>query len=374
MGPSGAGKTTFLNGISSRMAIAGGSGMKCSGILRVNGQIVSPEYFYSKQVSFVPQDTCLFSELTPREAIRFSASLIFPNLNSEKLEARVQRTITALSLNKCADTQIGGEIFRGISGGEKKRTAIAVAIVNEPSILFLDEPTTGLDAETACMVVRSIQGLSSDSRRMKRAQRNQSSAGDPQQTSGGNCGTDYTDYDDDEDGRLIIMTLHQPSSEIWEMLDHLVLLSQGHIIYNGPAHQAIDFFVSCGYTRPLHINLADYFLDITQCQEGEDSLMFMEIRNADGELIDIKEHNMASKRTQDKKFRAKYLAIAWRQYEKIYHSDNLNMGSIGLFNSKGPERSEMLHKMMRKYKERLSAQPYVLPVLFYFYIAAPSHV
>lgn len=67
------------------------------------------------------------------------------------------------------------------------------------------------------------------------------------------------------------MTLHQPSSEIWEMLDHLVLLVQGHIIYNGPAHQALDFFVSCGYARPLHVNPSDYFLDIVQCQEDEDA-------------------------------------------------------------------------------------------------------
>lgn len=67
------------------------------------------------------------------------------------------------------------------------------------------------------------------------------------------------------------MTLHQPSSEIWDMLDHLVLMVQGHIIFNGPANQALDFFVSCGYARPLHVNPSDYFLDIVQCQEDDDA-------------------------------------------------------------------------------------------------------
>lgn len=121
MGPSGSGKTTFLNALSNRMSIGGGGGMQASGLVKVNGQVVPPDYFYSKQVSFVPQDTCLFSELTPREAIRFSTALVYPNLKGDKIEAKVNKIMTALSLNKCADTQVGNEMFRGISGGERKR-------------------------------------------------------------------------------------------------------------------------------------------------------------------------------------------------------------------------------------------------------------
>jgi ABC-type multidrug transport system ATPase subunit len=121
MGPSGSGKTTFLNAVSNRMAIGGSSGVKCSGAVRVDGQVVEPEFFYSKSVSFVPQDTCLFAELTPREAIRFSTTLIFPTLNPEAVETRVTKTIAAMGLQKCADTQVGNEMFRGVSGGERKR-------------------------------------------------------------------------------------------------------------------------------------------------------------------------------------------------------------------------------------------------------------
>ncbi len=190
MGPSGSGKTTLLSAISNRMAIGGGQQIQCSGIVRIDGQQVPPSFFYSKSVAFVPQDTCLFSELTPRESIRFATSCLLPSLTPELREKRVSQTLNELSLNKCADGQIGNEMFRGVSGGERKRylvhmrvhnsfailivsmslstiplllifslsrnfpphpivtlhrVSIGVSIVAQPSVLFLDEPTTGLD-------------------------------------------------------------------------------------------------------------------------------------------------------------------------------------------------------------------------------------
>ncbi len=227
MGPSGSGKTTFLNAISNRMSIGGASGVKCSGVVKVNGEVVPPDYFYSKSVSFVPQDTCLFSELTPRESIRFSTQMIFPHLPPEDVERKVSATLASLSLTKCADTQIGNEMFRGVSGGERKRTSIGVAIVNDPEVLFLDEPTTGLDTETADMVVRSITGLSKRTNNLcLETEDGVSIQGQPSASRSMASG-------DDEEGRIIIMTLHQPSSTTWSYLSHLVLLVQGYIVYNG---------------------------------------------------------------------------------------------------------------------------------------------
>lgn len=239
MGPSGSGKTTFLNAVSNRMSIGGSSGVRCSGEVRVNGEEVPPDYFFSKSVSFVPQDTCLFSELTPRESIRFSTALTYPHLSPEAVDARVQRTVDSLSLGKAADTQIGNEMFRGVSGGERKRTAIGVAIVNDPDVLFLDEPTTGLDTETADMVVRSITGLSQRSGGgAKPARLGRIVEGDEE---GDEADTEPSAADvaarerrdEEEEGRIIIMTLHQPSSTTWSYLSHLVLLVQGYIVYNG---------------------------------------------------------------------------------------------------------------------------------------------
>lgn len=121
MGPSGSGKTTLLNALSNRTALGGGQQIRCSGIVKVDGQQVDPTFFYSKSVAFVPQDTCLFSELTPRESIRFSTACLLPSLTPEQVEKRVRQTLSELNLQKCADTQIGNEMFRGVSGGERKR-------------------------------------------------------------------------------------------------------------------------------------------------------------------------------------------------------------------------------------------------------------
>ncbi len=108
-----------------------------------------------------------------------------------------------------------------------------------------------ITAETAALVVRSIQNLSTPA-----------AGADPKAAASAAT--------TDGDGRIIIMTLHQPSSDIWEMIDHLVILAQGYIVYNGPAVDAMDFFVSIGFKRPAHVNPADFFLDIVQCEEDAD--------------------------------------------------------------------------------------------------------
>lgn len=121
MGPSGSGKTTLLSVLSNRLGVGGGGHAKCSGIVRIDGSEVSPSFFHSKSVAFVPQDTCLFAELTPRESIRFATKCMLPKLTHEQTERKVAKTLADLNLTKCADTLIGNEIFRGVSGGERKR-------------------------------------------------------------------------------------------------------------------------------------------------------------------------------------------------------------------------------------------------------------
>ena len=94
---------------------------------------------------------------TPREALTFSASLRLGVKKSEEgISEVVDAMLVALGLEKCADTQIGDSQSKGISGGERKRTAIGVELVTSPSLVFLDEPTSGLDAYAAykCIEVR----------------------------------------------------------------------------------------------------------------------------------------------------------------------------------------------------------------------------
>lgn len=384
MGPSGSGKTTLLNALSNRNAVGGGQNIHVSGYVKVDGQIVPPSFFYSKSVSFVPQDTCLFSELTPRESIRFATACLLPSLTQKQIEKRVNQTITELNLQKCADTQIGNEMFRGVSGGERKRVSIGVSIVAQPSILFLDEPTTGLDTETASMVIRSIQGLS------LKAPGGFLAAHQENKELTENSNPHAIDVSSKPNDRIVIMTLHQPSSEIWHMIDHLVLLVAGHIVYNGPAKTAMDYFVAIGFRRPLHTNPADYFLDILQGTEEDDD---DPIPEADRTLTAAIEHRpgaspasvvssatsaasaqnsvvssvqsalsaVTSSQTTtntvlpggytnaaaaNKRIRVKFLATRWKQYER---AQKLTGGQLS-----GRAKRAQIRQLMEQYKDKRS--------------------
>ena len=95
-------------------------------------------------IGYVVQDDIVSGTLTVRENLMFSANVRLPYGTSlEEREERVERTIQELGLESCADTRIGTEFLRGVSGGERKRTCIGMELVLKPRILFLDEPTTG---------------------------------------------------------------------------------------------------------------------------------------------------------------------------------------------------------------------------------------
>ena len=116
-----------------------------------------------------------------------------------------------MKLNKCQNTRIGGPLVKGISGGERKRTSIGVELITDPNLIFLDEPTTGLDSFTATSVMESLGDLAR------------------------------------KDGRTVISTIHQPNSDIFEMFDKLLLLARGKIIYFNKASLAVDYFGSIGF-------------------------------------------------------------------------------------------------------------------------------
>lgn len=106
-----------------------------------------------------------------------------------------------LRLTKCQNTKIGGSLVKGVSGGERKRTAIGVELITDPQLIFLDEPTTGLDSFTALQVMETLRGLAAS-------------------------------------GRTVISTIHQPNSEIYDVFDKLMLIGQGKILYHNEAKRA----------------------------------------------------------------------------------------------------------------------------------------
>nr|XP_028584786.1 ATP-binding cassette sub-family G member 2-like [Podarcis muralis]XP_028584787.1 ATP-binding cassette sub-family G member 2-like [Podarcis muralis] len=219
LGPTGSGKSSLLDVLAARKDPAG-----LSGDVLIDGVPQPPNF---KCISgYVVQDDVVMGTMTVRENLLFSAALRLPNtISFQEKEERVVQIINELGLSKVADTKVGTELIRGVSGGERKRTNIAMELITEPPVLFLDEPTTGLDASTANAVLLLLKRLS---RR----------------------------------GRTIIFSIHQPRYSIFKLFDSLTLLALGKVLYHGPAKEALGYFQSIGYECEPFNNPADFFLDV----------------------------------------------------------------------------------------------------------------
>lgn len=219
MGATGSGKSSFLDVLAARKDPSG-----LSGEVLIDGAPQPPNF---KCLSgYVVQDDVVMGTLTVRENLRFSAVLRLPSsISREEKEEKVERIIQELGLGRVADSKVGTQMIRGISGGEKKRTNIGMELIIDPSVLFLDEPTTGLDASTAGSVLLLLKKMA-------------------------------------DRGRTIILSIHQPRYSIYRLFDNLTLLVNGKQVYHGPAPEALDYFSGIGYTCEPHNNPADFFLDV----------------------------------------------------------------------------------------------------------------
>ncbi|XP_065616155.1 ABC transporter G family member 14 isoform X2 [Quercus suber] len=218
LGPSGSGKTTLLTALGGRL------NGKLSGKITYNGQPFSGTI--KRRTGFVAQDDVLYPHLTVTETLFFTALLRLPNsLTQDEKAQHVENVITELGLTRCRNSMIGGPLFRGISGGEKKRVSIGQEMLINPSLLLLDEPTSGLDSTTAQRILNTVKKLASG-------------------------------------GRTVVTTIHQPSSRLYHMFDKVVLLSEGCPIYYGPASTALEYFSSINFSTSMTVNPADLLLDL----------------------------------------------------------------------------------------------------------------
>eukprot|EP00008_Paramoeba_atlantica_P008136 CAMPEP_0201474880 /NCGR_PEP_ID=MMETSP0151_2-20130828/367_1 /ASSEMBLY_ACC=CAM_ASM_000257 /TAXON_ID=200890 /ORGANISM="Paramoeba atlantica, Strain 621/1 / CCAP 1560/9" /LENGTH=440 /DNA_ID=CAMNT_0047854803 /DNA_START=83 /DNA_END=1406 /DNA_ORIENTATION=- len=265
MGPSGCGKSTLLDVLAGRVSAAtssslasfassfsasfsasfvekkkleereekGGGGSQGGGDdrggylgeVRMGGkQVVGSEM--KKHVAYVMQDDALEGVLTVRENLFYSAMLrLPPSMSKEEKMERVEEVIGLLGLSKCADTKIGTPFLRGVSGGERRRCSIGMELITRPSILLLDEPTSGLDAKSSRLIVELLKKLA-------------------------------------KTGRVVLFSIHQPSSEIYRLFDKIMLLSKGQQIFFGPSDSAVEFFQSLGFPLPPRMNPADHYLEV----------------------------------------------------------------------------------------------------------------
>ncbi|KAI8788087.1 ATP-binding cassette sub-family G member 8 [Biomphalaria glabrata] len=176
---------------------------------------------------YVRQDDRLIASLTVRETLMFVAQLKLPRtFSEEKIKERVDLVIAELGLTQAADTKVGNDSIRGLSGGERRRVSIGIQLLILPSVLVLDEPTSGLDSYTANSIVKTLSMLASKQ-------------------------------------RTVIMSIHQPRFDIFTTVDTMMLLSKGSIVFNGPAKEMVNYFTSLGYPCPEHMNPCDYYIDLT---------------------------------------------------------------------------------------------------------------
>ncbi|KAH0928741.1 hypothetical protein HID58_014468 [Brassica napus] len=219
MGPSGSGKTTLLNVLGGRF-----NQQNTSGSVSYNDKPYSKHL--KTRIGFVTQDDVLFPHLTVKETLTYTALLRLPKtLTKQEKEQRAVSVIQELGLERCQDTMIGGSFVRGVSGGERKRVCIGNEIMTNPSLLFLDEPTSSLDSTTALKIVQMLQSIA-------------------------------------KAGKTIVTTIHQPSSRLFHRFDKLVVLSRGSLLYFGKASEAMPYFSSIGCSPLLSMNPAEFLLDL----------------------------------------------------------------------------------------------------------------
>lgn len=155
LGSSGAGKTTFLNTLAGRVVLDDTKTIE--GDVCFNGKRLDFDKI-ADLVGFVMQNDIFLEFMTPVETLMFGASLRF-DISKEKKMKKVNRIIKDLKLERARDTLIGGQLLKGISGGEKKRVNIGFELISEPQVLFLDEPTSGLDSYTSYIIISQLQRL-----------------------------------------------------------------------------------------------------------------------------------------------------------------------------------------------------------------------
>ncbi|KAL2732539.1 ATP-binding cassette sub-family G member 1-like [Vespula maculifrons] len=223
LGASGAGKSTLLNIL---------AGYKCEGAtgsINVNGQPRDVNEF-KKGSCYIMQNDLIQPKLTIYEAMCFAIDLkLGSKLTKTEKSAAIKEIMEILRLTNAKNT-----VSEELSGGEKKRLSIALELVNNPPVIFLDEPTTGLDEVSSAQCILLLQKLA------KRL------------------------------ARTVICSIHTPSASIFSKFDNVYVMANGQCVYRGSSNNVVSFLHQIGIECPIHYNPADFIIEVSTGEYGQD--------------------------------------------------------------------------------------------------------
>ncbi|VVB11045.1 unnamed protein product [Arabis nemorensis] len=285
MGISGAGKTTLLDVLAGRKT----SGY-IEGDIRISG-FPKIQKTFARVSGYCEQTDIHSPNITVEESLIYSAWLrLVPEINPKTKIRFVKQVLETIELEEIKDAMVGIAGVSGLSTEQRKRLTVAVELVANPSIIFMDEPTTGLDARAAAIVMRAVKNVA-------------------------------------ETGRTIVCTIHQPSIDIFESFDELVLLKRGgRMIYTGPlglhSSHVIEYFQNIPGVAKIrdNYNPATWMLEITsQSVEIELDMDFAKIYNesnlykSNSELV--KELSKPELGSSDLRFERTFAQNWWGQFK-----------------------------------------------------------
>ncbi|CAL4962703.1 unnamed protein product [Urochloa decumbens] len=283
LGPPGSGKTTFLLALAGRLE----KGLKTNGKVTYNGHEMT-EFVPERTAAYISQYDLHIGEMTVRETLAFSARCqgvgsrfdMLAELSRREKAANIKPdadidaymkasamggqeanvvtdyVMKILGLEICADTMVGDEMLRGISGGQRKRVTTGEMLVGPARALFMDEISTGLDSSTTFQIVTSLR-----------------------QTIHILGGT-------------AVISLLQPAPETYNLFDDIILLSDGQIVYQGPREEVLEFFESMGFRCPERKGVADFLQEVTS---KKDQKQYWARRDVPYRFMPVKEFATAFK-------------------------------------------------------------------------------
>lgn len=229
VGPSGSGKTTLMNFLAGRHVES--RAFKYYAEYFINNTRVENVNAFKNLIGYVLQEDLMEAGLTPRQTFEFYAKMR-RHPNPAQLTTQI---IAELELTKCADTIIGNAKKRGLSGGEKKRVNIGIELVSDPNVLFLDEPTTGLDSVTAVELAYTLRRLR-------------------------------------DRGMTVITVIHSPAAEVLELFDKVVMLCAGRLIYDAPPSAMTERLAHFGFGVPLYVSPIEQLMRLIDKKETQIAL------------------------------------------------------------------------------------------------------